>query len=251
MTELLEQASIDIWQIDLDDASWDMAIHSLSTDEVARRNNFRPLLTQQRYARCRAALRSILSHYTGIAPMDFQFRYGLYGKPFIESNSIRFNISHTYGLALFAFSKCDVGIDVELIDHSNQDVDALIASVGTTQEIERLNEFLGFRKNEKFYDIWTCKESFSKLVGTGLNQAFRNIEITPQQASVCKVGYISSVKAQAYCYRIDLGYSDIAASLCCESSHATILMRSIGGTSQTLFVGGRMVSPYLNGLGLS
>ncbi len=56
----------------------------------------------------RGILRSILEKYLDIAPSRLQFFYGDNGKPAVadtgRQETIRFNLSHSNGRALFAFA---------------------------------------------------------------------------------------------------------------------------------------------------
>ena len=66
----------------------------------------------------RGSLRRFLSAYLKISPQEIRFAYTSHSKPFLAgaSQQISFNISHTDGLAAFAFTvEHAIGIDVEAV----------------------------------------------------------------------------------------------------------------------------------------
>jgi 4'-phosphopantetheinyl transferase len=72
------------------------------------------------FARCRSAVRFLLSRYLGIPAAEIRFEYQPNGKPEpAEQQSprrLRFNVSHSAGLALIAASADHrLGIDIEKI----------------------------------------------------------------------------------------------------------------------------------------
>jgi 4'-phosphopantetheinyl transferase len=91
------------------------------------------------------------------------------------SEDLRFNYSHSGGLAVYAFTvRADVGVDTERI-RSLPDLEAIMGSMFT--EAERLS--LG-RENrlEQFFHLWTAKEAVLKASGEGLRRPPASIEIT-------------------------------------------------------------------------
>src|ERR1700761_1564872 len=99
---------------------WD----TLSGEERAWADTFRFDADKRRFVFCRALLRQLLGRYLDLPAREIEFCTGRYGKPQVVNESdadggppIQFNISHTMGRYLFAFSPTlPVGIDVEVID---------------------------------------------------------------------------------------------------------------------------------------
>lgn len=91
-----------------------------------------------------------------------------YGKPFLLSPSIdlEFNISHAGDWVVVAIDSMEIGIDIEQIVTMNLE----IAERFFTQEEYKYiaNQTLQEQKNERFFRIWTMKESYIKGVGRGL-----------------------------------------------------------------------------------
>lgn len=90
-------------------------------------------------------------------------------KPYLEGESgIYFNISHTSGLVACAINTQEIGIDVEYIRPYDR---RLMHRICTEEEIayidggNRVGEQI---KSERFFRLWTLKESYLKAIGRGL-----------------------------------------------------------------------------------
>jgi 4'-phosphopantetheinyl transferase len=87
-----------------------------------------------------------------------------YGKPFLPGGPY-FNLSHSGDFACLAASASSpVGIDVE--QHRGDDLLMMAQSAFHPAE---LAFFLENPEIERFYSIWTLKESYSKMVGAGFS----------------------------------------------------------------------------------
>src|SRR5438105_4251124 len=71
---------------------------------------------RDRFIAGRGLLRALLGRYLRLDSASLRFRYGPHGKPALEGDAIRFNLSHSHGLSLFAFTRAaEIGIDLERI----------------------------------------------------------------------------------------------------------------------------------------
>ena len=103
----------------------------------------------------------LLVHY-GISE-DVEFEYGLYKKPSLKSfQDIHFNFSHCRKAVLCAVGNIPLGVDVEEIQY-DEDILREVFSYSERQII--LNAEV---PSIKFTEYWTQKESYLKLIGTGL-----------------------------------------------------------------------------------
>jgi 4'-phosphopantetheinyl transferase len=133
----------------------------LSPDELIRANRFHFQRDRANYVSARAMLRRILASYLNTPPAGLRFRYGVYGKP--ELDELRFNVSHSGALALFAVSRdWTVGVDVERIraDFDWRGVARMVFSTGDIDSEE-------FLDSEEFFRRWTRKEAYLKALGVG------------------------------------------------------------------------------------
>ena len=97
---------------------------------------------------------------------------GPHGKLYLPDHpSVHFNISHSKEMAIVVFSDREVGCDVEAL----RSVDWRVAERWFCPE-ERSDLLESENPDRDFTRLWTCKESFIKALGKGLQQpmnAFR------------------------------------------------------------------------------
>lgn len=109
---------------------------------------------------------------------DLRLGYGAYGKPHLMRHStIHFSLSHSGTMALCAVADQPVGADVE--EHQTYD-DAMIRICCTNDERTWI---CGQPDRDRaFTRIWVRKESYLKLVGTGITDDVRACDVTPHSA---------------------------------------------------------------------
>lgn len=91
------------------------------------------------------------------------------GKPYFNDNNIHFSISHSNNLAVCVLNDKEIGIDTEKIETFNP---KLIDRICMDEE----KQYIG-NSSERFFEIWTAKEAYSKLTGLGLSIGLKNIEV--------------------------------------------------------------------------
>src|ERR1700754_4771221 len=116
----LQRTEIHVWRAWLDQPeSQNVMLNILAPDEQARAARYHFQKDRLHYIIARGLLRTILSRYLNLRPEVLAFGYSAYGKPFLASphgGDLRFNVSHSHGLALFAFARArDLGVDLEYI----------------------------------------------------------------------------------------------------------------------------------------
>ena len=102
---------------------------------------------------------------------DIQWDKNDYGKPAIRNTkNLKFNLSHTKDGLAIVLSRNDIGIDIEYL---NNDFEYLyiLESIFTDMEVKLIRTF------KDFYTLWTIKEAYLKLMGIGLSQGMKCIEI--------------------------------------------------------------------------
>lgn len=93
------------------------------------------------------------------------------GKPYLINHpDIHFNISHCSKAVVCAFSKNEIGIDIET---SRKTTPALIKKVCSDEEIYEINN--SSNPELSFCKIWTEKEAISKLSGEGISSDLKKI----------------------------------------------------------------------------
>ena len=113
---------VDVWKVWLDstDLSGQALPGILAPDEVERARRFHFDRDRIRFTACRTALRTILARYLQMSAVEIRFRYERNGKLEIaemqNSDGLRFNLSHSSGLAVIAVSSGRaVGVDIEKV----------------------------------------------------------------------------------------------------------------------------------------
>jgi 4'-phosphopantetheinyl transferase len=112
----------------------------------------------------------VLSRYSGIAPEALEFDAGENGKPQLvqQFTDLRFNLSHTDGLALIAITRGrEVGVDVERVDESITFQD-IAEHYFEPRELWDLRIAPPDERVTRFFEVWTRKEAALKATGEGL-----------------------------------------------------------------------------------
>ncbi len=97
-----------------------------------------------------------------------------FGKPFLKNKQITFNISHSGNWSVIVCSTNNSGIDIEKIGKPPYEI---MYKNFTQSEIEQIQEYSNEDKVEKFYQIWTLKESYIKMLGKGLTKPLDSFSI--------------------------------------------------------------------------
>lgn len=154
----------------------------LAPDELARAERFAFERDRRRFIVARAALRSILGLYLGIAPRRIVFSYSPLGKPALAAempnDGIAFNLSHSAELSLVAVTReRAVGVDVE---HLNRDVshDGIADRFFSERERRDLAAVPPADRKRAFLDCWTRKEAFIKASGEGLFRGLNTFDVS-------------------------------------------------------------------------
>lgn len=170
--------NIDVWLAfyeEIDDPQLHGRYRELLTEEE-RGKEFRFYFPhdQRCYLVTRALVRTVLSRYVAVAPQDWRFSANAYGRPEIavtapEAGQLRFNISHTRGLiALGVTRHQEVGLDVENVSTRQVSLD-IADRFFAPVEVAELAGVRPERRQERFFEYWTFKESYIKARGMGLS----------------------------------------------------------------------------------
>ena len=126
----------------------------LAPDERARAARFLYEDDRRRYTVARGVLRTLLGR------------------------DLRFNLSHSGGLALHAFAAGrEVGVDVERI-RPETDVTGVAGHSFSPAEVDALASVPAGRRREAFFNGWTRKEAFIKAHGEGIALGLSRFDVT-------------------------------------------------------------------------
>ncbi|TNE41612.1 MAG: 4'-phosphopantetheinyl transferase superfamily protein [Alphaproteobacteria bacterium] len=175
-----ERNSLHLYWTDIGDEgglAYERCWQVLSPSEKARAERFHFDIHRNRFVRANGQLRAILSGYLGIPAGEIELSAAARGKPFIEGAGIRFNMSHSSDIAVYAVSMEEVGVDVELFDR-DVEIEDLARHYYTEAEQEVLLNLADEReKQELFFWLWTAKEARMKVTGEGLALDPRRIDV--------------------------------------------------------------------------
>lgn len=185
----------------------------LDDHERARAHTFRFPHLAAEFIQSHAAMRALIAEQTGLHPRAIQLSKDKYGKPRVTGEAgFEFSISHSCGLASFAFSRQGpVGIDIEKV-RVIKDCDALVQQFFSHSEQDELGRLPACEQQRAFYAVWTRKEAYLKALGTGLVTPPRTVSVTVDpDAAPAVVGANESTQASCHWQlvdlRVDAGYA--------------------------------------------
>lgn len=160
------------------------------------------------YLRCIGA--GILLEYAGICEADII--YNAYGKP--EAPGVFFSLSHSGKYALLAADSVPVGADIEKNVPFHRGV---AERVFTPEELA----WMELSPEKRFYELWTLKESVSKLDGRGLQMelgSFSALPLTQGKPIFSEKGLI---------YGKSTPFDDCTVSVCSEKPVEEIVLEGV------------------------
>ncbi len=168
---ILEQKSLHIWSLSLDEELPNAYGQHLSSEEREKANRFRFAKDRDMYIFSHGVLRILLSRYLKCNPNEISYESGACGKPYLKANSkLRFNLSHAGKMAVIALVEdVEIGVDVEKIS-SSIDILEVAPTVYCLPELKNLSALRA--KDKKllyFFELWTRKEAFIKGTGYGFS----------------------------------------------------------------------------------
>lgn len=143
----------------------------LAPDERQRADRFQSDSSRRNFLTSRLVLRAWLAQHAGVSPLELRFTTTSYGQPVLaeptKTRHIRFNLSHTTGLIMLAFSSnFDVGVDTELVRTPPL---KLAERLFAPSELIAIRQAQGTRLAQTFFKYWTLKEAYLKARGIGLS----------------------------------------------------------------------------------
>ena len=175
---------VHVWTADLDEVA-DPAFAALAAvldpDEAARAGRFHFERDRRHFTAARGWLRRLLGLYLDVPPGSTRFGYGPRGKPFLTApeTSLRFNLSHSHGRAMFAFARNrEIGIDLEAGARLGDDWPGLARRVFSERERAELAALPDETRRDGFLNGWTRKEAYLKATGLGIVDGLQSIEVT-------------------------------------------------------------------------
>lgn len=109
---------------------------------------------------------------TALKTDPFQIEKGRFGKPYIKGREDFFyNLSHSGRYVVIAWGDREVGVDVQQHEE-NTNIQVIAERYFTSEEQAYVQGDL-----QRFYEIWTKKESYVKYTGQGLGRGLRSFSV--------------------------------------------------------------------------
>lgn len=145
----------------------------LDADERKRAGRLVRSGDRRTYLASHLGLRVLLGAYLGRAPEEVRFVRedclncgGPHGRPAVAGGGVHFSLSHSHGLAYFAFAAVPVGVDVEGLPNAGAVADVLSSlHPAEAAEITALPEE---ERRAALARVWSRKEACLKATGAGL-----------------------------------------------------------------------------------
>jgi 4'-phosphopantetheinyl transferase len=181
----------------------------LAPDERTRAERFRFENLQHSFVVTRGALRVLLGRYLHVPPAKIQIEYGSKGKPSLaEPELATFNVSHSGGLAVFAFAAgCEIGVDVEEIRPPADMLD-IAQRFFCPAETAELISLPANQRELAFFNCWTRKEAYIKALGEGLSLPLDGFQVTLRPGEPASIIHLAGDANAASNWKLhDLGLS--------------------------------------------
>jgi 4'-phosphopantetheinyl transferase len=223
----IDEAEVHVWRGSLPQPQEDVASLSkmLTEDERQRAQRFIFERDRLRFISARGILRMLLGRYLRQDPNHLRFSYSEYGKPELAhpaKTDIRFNVSHSHELVLYAFSRSrEIGVDVEHVKEGRATRD-IAERFFSEREIAMLRSLPAADQTKAFFDCWTRKEAYIKGRGEGLSFPLKQFDVsllpgTPAVLLACRDE--ANPRAQMWALREIAAGADYAAALAVEGDN--------------------------------
>jgi 4'-phosphopantetheinyl transferase len=178
----LGERDVHVWRAELARAGDDL-LALLNDEERKRAERIVGAEQRARWMHSRGVLRALLGRYLGCDPGTVELDVGTYGKPELggaghSPGSLSFSLSHSAGLALYAFTTSgSVGVDVEELTGSAnpggparraRDDVAVAKRVFGEEQALRLAAIAPPKREREFLRLWTAYEAELKRRGRGI-----------------------------------------------------------------------------------
>lgn len=160
---------------DIDETAYQRLYDCSATRRKERADRY---LRREDRIRCVAAGALLqLATLTVLGKRNCELEYSPLGKPRLRGEpDFHFNLSHSGDWVVLAYASYPVGIDVERIQW-NSGKEKLARHYFTTDEQDYVFGQGERGTAERFFEIWTAKESYLKYLGTGLRKALNSFSV--------------------------------------------------------------------------
>ncbi len=202
----LSSGDVHLWRISRESTAEQTAAlqRFLSADEQVRAARYRAARDRRRYVVTRGVLRALLGRYLGVEPAAVHLQYQRYGKPVLAgpSATLRFNLSHSGELALFAVTqRRELGVDVERVRPDFGGM-AVARRFFAPREVATLQALAPDEQSRAFFRCWTRKEAYIKARGEGLAVRLDSFDVTLTPAEPAALLEVRDAPAEVARWRL-------------------------------------------------
>ena len=104
--------------------------------------------------------------------VDCEIIYNNYGKPYIKNSPQYFSVSHIGEYIAFVKSDFEIGIDIEKKGNPRVKVAKRFFTENEQNYLNNANDY-----DTAFFEIWTRKEAYIKMLGTGLATPLKSFDV--------------------------------------------------------------------------
>lgn len=164
---------VNVYIGDLEVLFKDSAKYEDYLSELSEERKKKTLKIKSYEGRCRSIgagvlLDEALKQYS-LREKDMTYRYGEVGKPYLkEAPELCFNLSHSRSKAMCVIGDIPVGCDIEFIMKANDGIAKRFFSAKDNELLKSAKRLGEPEYRERFYTLWTLKESYIKCTGLGL-----------------------------------------------------------------------------------
>lgn len=161
-----------VYRLDAADMQWlaPQAESWLAAEELARLQRFKVQERRDVHLASRFMLRHLLAQRLECRPQALQFGSSPNGKPFVQAptSSWQFNFSHCQDCILLGLAEgVELGVDIER-SKARMALRELAERVMSAAELSGYDKLEGAAQEDFFFRAWVLKESYVKLMGTGV-----------------------------------------------------------------------------------
>jgi len=150
----------------------------LLPEELARAGQFHFAIDAERYVVRRGRLRELLAARLGCQPRAVPLCCNSFGKPRVKGNDLRFNLSHSGGVAFYVFTReAEIGCDIEW-RRPELAREGVAERFFSDRELQALRAVPRGRWVEAFFNCWTRKEAFIKALGFGVSYPLKSFDVS-------------------------------------------------------------------------
>lgn len=198
---------LQIWKADLNSwTTWtEQFAELLSEVERERLARYKIQTKRTEFTLSRGLLRLVLGSYLGQDPGSLEILVSQQGKPYLPDQEVRFNISHSSSLLLYACGLYqNIGIDIQRI-YGISSLETIAKRYFSSVEREYLSTIDS--PQEAFFEIWTAKEAYLKGVGAGFQSSPTEVSLLPDlsPSGRFKVSLPSSERQNWFVYKLEIG----------------------------------------------